>query len=173
MKKRPVETGRSYFLSCTLEVGGRRRYRPDWMYLRKIRVIARSEATWDRRECLWCNLLYRRMYRPDLSAFFFPVGRKIIVLPPSSRRQATVHWTVAFRSSNLFGRQKKTHTGWCVSFLNLMVTFDAPSNDPWQSPVSTEVPARFVCIFLPGGKKNYCVAAVEPSASNSPLDCCI
>ena len=38
-------------------------------------------------------------------------------------------------------------------FLNLIVSFDAPSNDPRQFPVSTEVPVRFGCVFLSGGKK--------------------
>ena len=63
----------------------------------------------------------------------------------------------------------KKHTKRCASFLYILVAFDAPSYDPChceersdvgpkgmpvvQSPVSAEVPARFVSIFSPLGRK--------------------
>ena len=71
------------------------------------------------------NLLCRWRYRPDLLAIFFPVERKIIVLPPSSRRQATVHRTVAFRFSNLSAHNKNPNPNGFGFSLCLMVTFDA------------------------------------------------
>ena len=37
-----------------------------------------------------------------IRCILIPLGIRIIVLPPSSRRQATVHWTVAFDYSNPF-----------------------------------------------------------------------
>jgi hypothetical protein len=55
-----------------------------------------------------------RPYRPDLFAFS-PLA-KIIVLPPSSWRQADVHRTSAFmifKSGRLF-LQKETHTFRCA-----------------------------------------------------------
>jgi len=48
--------------------------------------------------------------------FAFLPAAKIDVLPPSSRRQATAHWAVAFDRSNPSQARKMT-TRWVVIFL--------------------------------------------------------
>ena len=51
--------------------------------------------------------------------FSFPVERKIDVLPPSSWRQAIVHRTIAFKSSNptLLIKNKTQPFGWVLFFM--------------------------------------------------------
>ena len=49
---------------------------------------------------------------------FAPCGKQIMVLPPSSWRQATVHRTVAFDGSNpaIVQMKKPIQIGWASSF---------------------------------------------------------
>ena len=48
---------------------------------------------------------------------FHPDGMKIDVSPPSSRRQATVHRTVAFNCSSHYNSNNKDHPdGWSLLF---------------------------------------------------------
>ena len=73
------------------------------------------------------DIVHWRRYRPDLFAFFFPMGRKIMELPPSSWRQADVHRTSVFRSSNLsvlFHQKEKAHRMVCFFFLEVPARFE-------------------------------------------------
>jgi hypothetical protein len=101
---------------------------------------------------LWYHSFVRLWCGQQDSICIFARGAKIMVLPPSSRRQATVHRTVAFR--------------W------VRVLYYLPTKKREAKPPSFSL-VRMTGLdlhFCPWGK-NYGVAAVQPAASDSPPDC--
>ena len=58
---------------------------------------------------------------------FLPDGEKIKVQPPSSRRQATVHRTVAFRRVRIRQRKIKTEKAFALSVFMVRVTGFEPA----------------------------------------------
>ena len=66
-------------------------------------------------------------------SFAFSPKAKIKVLPPSSRWQATVHWTVAFVIFESHTAKKERHPDGCLSFLAESVRFELTVGFPITS----------------------------------------